>query len=276
MSDFVAALHSGRVLLMDGAMGTELQRAGIRPNECYELWNLTHPERVRAIHRAYVEAGAECLVTNTFQANPAALAKHGLQKRLEEINRAGVELARSAAGTGRFVLASVGPMDLRADEFRRVVASLSAADAVLLETWAGEAALAAARLAIEARGASVRPPVLLSVASDAGPGPADLAVRAAALGVAALGVNCGADMGVADVAGILGQFRAKTDLPLFARPNAGTPWRDGDRWVYPHSPAQMAAALPELLDAGACMVGGCCGTTPEHIAAFRSVLRPLQ
>jgi 5-methyltetrahydrofolate--homocysteine methyltransferase len=270
------------VLLMDGAMGTELQRAGIQPNECYELWNLTHPEQVRAIHRDYVEAGAECLVTNTFQGNPVALAKHGLQVRLEEISRAGVELARSAAGTGRFVLASMGPMDLRAEDFGRVVASLSAADAVLLETWAEEAALAAARIAIEACGDVGERPVLLSVAlqhgafPDGGPAPADLAVRAAALGVAALGVNCGAEMGVADVAAILGHFRAKTALPLFARPNAGTPWRDGERWVYPHAPAQMAAALPALLEAGACMVGGCCGTTPEHIAAFRSVLRPLQ
>src|SRR5262245_57518579 len=109
MSRFGEALRRGRVVLMDGAMGTELLRDGLQPGECPELWNLTHPERVLTIHRAYVAAGAECLLTNTFQANPLALRRHGLADRLEEIVRAGVELARSAAGPERFVLADIGP-----------------------------------------------------------------------------------------------------------------------------------------------------------------------
>jgi 5-methyltetrahydrofolate--homocysteine methyltransferase len=312
MSDYLAALRSGRVLLMDGAMGTELQRAGMQPHECYELWNLTHPERVRAIHRAYVEAGAECLVTNTFQANPVALANHDLRERLVEINRAGVELARSVGGGRRFVLASVGPFNL--DDYYKgrwlwdLIASLASTDALLLETWTQTSAFSLAEIAVHTCDHPV-PPVLVSFAfrhgrvpggpayvlSVSGPErarlarrasalglkvfgftPADVARQANGLGVAALGVNCGAEIGVADMAAILREYRQHTDLPLFARPNAGTPWRDGERWVYPHAPAQMAAALPELLDAGACMVGGCCGTTPEHIAAFRSVLPRLQ
>src|SRR5438552_12699899 len=108
---FLDTLHSGHVLLMDGAMGTELQRAGIQPGECYELWNLTHPERVRAIHRAYVEAGAEVLLTNTFQANSAALARHGCADRLEAHCAAGVTLARQAGHAQVWVLASIGPCD---------------------------------------------------------------------------------------------------------------------------------------------------------------------
>ena len=110
MSRLLEILQSGRVLLMDGAMGTELQRAGIGENECYELWNLTRPESVRAIHERYVAAGAECLLTNTFQANPRNLAKHGLQDALEEINRTAISLARSAAGNDRFVIGDVGPI----------------------------------------------------------------------------------------------------------------------------------------------------------------------
>src|ERR1700682_1498 len=109
MSRFLDALRSGRVLLMDGAMGTELQRAGLKPGECGELWNLTHPDKVRAIHQAYVDAGAEVLLTNTFQANPAALARHNLDGQLGVICQAAVDLAREAAGPDRWVLADVGP-----------------------------------------------------------------------------------------------------------------------------------------------------------------------
>src|SRR5215469_13147343 len=106
MASLLETLRSGRVLLMDGAMGTELQRAGIGENECYELWNLTHPERVRAIHEAYVDAGAEVLLTNTFQANPRYLGRHGKGDLLESIIGRGVDLARSVAGQSRFVLAA--------------------------------------------------------------------------------------------------------------------------------------------------------------------------
>src|SRR5262245_50379070 len=111
MSRFVDALNSGQVLLMDGAMGTELQRAGVRPDESYELCNLIRPEWVRGIHQAYADAGAQCLLTNTFQANPAALGRQGLHGKLEEINTAGVALARSIACSDRFVLGSIGPFE---------------------------------------------------------------------------------------------------------------------------------------------------------------------
>src|SRR5439155_108011 len=170
MSRFREALQSGRVLLMDGAMGTELQRAGLQPGECGEFWNLTKPEAVRAIHEAYVDAGARCLLTNTFQANPTALAKHGKSEQLESINRA------------------------------------------------------------------------------------------------ALGVNCGREIGMSEIIQIVRRYRQVTDLPLFARPNAGTPERSAKRWLHPQTPADMAARLPELLETGLAMIGGCCGTTPAHIA----------
>src|SRR5947209_1594136 len=151
MPDLLQALHSGRVLLMDGAMGTQLQRAGIGPGECYELWNLTHPERVAAIHRAYADAGAVCLLTNTFQANPAALARHGCADRLDAILRAGVALARAAAGPERFVLADVGPVEQpHLHVIAEMVRPLCDADGLLIETCSDVETLRAVLAALRA------------------------------------------------------------------------------------------------------------------------------
>jgi methionine synthase I (cobalamin-dependent) len=266
---------------MDGAMGTELQRAGMAPGACYEAWNLTHPERVRAIHAAYVQAGAACLLTNTFQSNPVALARHALDHRLEDINRAAVELARSAAGEARFVLADVGPMAASADDkaVRRTLRSFAGVDGLLLETYSDLAEvlrlLEACRESVSSQGM----PVLVSMTylrtpagelrTHAGASP-ETAARALG-GVAALGANCGRDVGLPEMAEIVCRYRQVTELPLFARPNAGTPARAGDAWVYPLGPADLAGGVAELLDAGATAVGGCCGTTPGHVAALRQV-----
>jgi 5-methyltetrahydrofolate--homocysteine methyltransferase len=275
---------------MDGAMGTELQHAGLRPGECGEQWNLTHPERVRAIHQAYVDAGAEVLLTNTFQAHPFHLARFGLEDRLEEINCQAVVLVRKAAGRSRFVLGSVGPIfdpfgktefpDLKS--LGRVLASLENVDGFLLETCSSPRALAAVRYAFHRVPEVETTPLLLSLTyrrdasgrlvTHSGLAPETYARHAESHGVAALGVNCGRDIDMDDIIEIVRRYRRETDLPLFARPNAGTPTKQGERWVYPHTPEAMAARLPELLEAGVSMIGGCCGTTPEHIAAFRAVM----
>jgi 5-methyltetrahydrofolate--homocysteine methyltransferase len=281
MSRFSEALRTGRVLLMDGAMGTELQRAGMPAGACYELWNVTHPERVRAIHQAYVAAGAEVLLTNTFQASDDGLRRHGLEDRLEEINRAAVELASAAAGPRRFVLASVGPEAVSSRQVAALVGA--AADALVLETFSSREALALVR---HLRDSGLLPPdlpLMLSLTYERsrstglpctrdGQDAEVLAAAAREAGVDALGVNCGRDMDADGILEVLRRYRQGTDLPLFARPNAGTPARDSERLVYPHTPAGMAARLPDLLAAGAGMVGGCCGTAPEHIAAFRPVV----
>jgi 5-methyltetrahydrofolate--homocysteine methyltransferase len=295
--DFLQALRSGRVLLMDGAMGTELQRAGMKPNECYELWNVTHPGRVQAIHRAYVGAGAEVLLTNTFQANPTVFRKHGLDARVEEISTAGVALARNHGAKAPFVGASIGPYDAaHADIMRHgwtayasMVRPLLCADALVFETCSDVIATACLcnglPKAISKGVKHLHDMVKLvsfsffrdakgELRTGAGFTPRGIAIRIPrkCAGVAALGVNCGRDITIDDCAEILRRYRTVTDLPLFARPNAGTPTRVGDQWVYPHSPEQMAAKLPALLEAGATMIGGCCGTTPAHIAAFRPVI----
>ncbi len=301
MSRFLGALHSGRVLLMDGAMGTELQRAGIREGECYELWNLTHPDRVRAIHQAYLDAGAECLLTHTFQANPAVLTRHGQLKQWKAIHQAAFGLAKGVCGPNHFLLADLGPylwlhapVELE-ESYPSLICSLKP-DAVLLETMSHQADLLDWIHDRVQHQAETRVPLLFSATygrDSAGqlgtgggknrkPHPPEYFAEWAewirerkwnrAVNVAALGVNCGRDIGMDEILEIIRRYRKVTDLPLFARPNAGTPTRIGDRWVYPHTPEKMAARLPELLEAGVTLVGGCCGTTPEHIAAFRPIM----
>ncbi len=295
---FLDALHSGRVLLMDGAMGTEIQRAGARPGECLELWNLTHPDRIRAIHQSYVDAGATCLVTNTFQAARQVLLSKGVRGAdCQRINERGVELARSVGDGQQFVLASVGPpsdlwgeqppnqerLDRAADDCLAQIALLKSADAILLETQCSVDLIAA----VLRRNPSVTAAIpflvsftyckegaaLVCTTNQALPDAVGSFVHREQQHIAALGVNCGRGIGMDDIIGIVREYRQHTSLPLFARPNAGTPTREQSGWKYPLSPTAMAERLSEHFAAGAIMVGGCCGTTPEHIAAMAAKLR---
>ncbi len=216
------SLHSGRVLLMDGAMGTELQRAGIGDGECYEYWNLEHPEKVRAIHESYVAAGAEVLVTNTFQANPRSLERFGLAHELEKIAEAGIALAREVAGPDRFVLASVGPFpdDLSVKEIQRTVAALSSADGLLLET-----ASTLRDLVVIHAHAPTKLPLLLSLTfcrNESGSvdlqGPFRLTMESInrviqMVQLAALGVNCGREVGLDEVFDIVRFYCRATEIP---------------------------------------------------------------
>jgi 5-methyltetrahydrofolate--homocysteine methyltransferase len=281
---FLSALSAGSVLPMDGAMGTRLQAAGLGPAECGPWWNVARPAEVRRIHQEYLAAGARVLLTNTFQSNPIALARHGLDDRLEEINARAVELARRAPGGARFVLGDVGPIlsPGRYEEFAdraalaRMIESLDGVDGLLLETCSTPAALAAVEFALHRVGLAGEVPLLLSLSyrveagepvTASGHRPEMFARHAARHGVAALGVNCGRDIDLPTIAAVLRRYRQETDLPLFARPNAGTPRPDGS---YPLTPEALATGLPALIEAGAVMVGGCCGTTPAHVAACAS------
>ena len=297
MSRFLDALRSGRVLLMDGAMGTELQRVGLAQKEHGELWNLRHPDRVLAIHQAYRDAGASVFLTNTFQAIHAAIGGrtklsqasaelYDEGKTLIALQWSAYALARAAAGPDGFVLADIGSFLNKTDgnEFsdfsllKSAAARLGDVDGVLLETCSTERVQWAVR---RVRKVCPDAPVLLSMTyrrkggqleTLSRHGPQWFAAWAADWGVSALGVNCGLDLGMDDVIEIIRRYREATDLPLFARPNAGTPKKKGKQWVYPQTPEAMAARLPELLEAGVSMVGGCCGTTPAHITAFRPVV----
>jgi methionine synthase I (cobalamin-dependent) len=292
MSRFLEALRSGRVLLMDGAMGTELRKAGLRDDENGAAWNLLHPERVRAVHEAYRAAGAEVCLTNTFMASAASLtemfrAAGRLPYHTNDVWTSDYELI-APPDASVFRLASVGPVAGRLaareyDQWGYFPANslfYEGADAILLETCSSPRARYALR---RLNKMAKKLPLLLSmtylrdgtsgrIVTFSGHSPEWFARRGGDYGLAALGVNCGRDIGMDAVIEIVRRYRAVTDLPLFARPNAGTPTRDGDRWVYPLTPQAMAARLPELLEAGVSMVGGCCGTTPEHIAACKPVI----
>jgi len=289
VSAFLKALHSGRVLLMDGAMGTELQRMGLTSEECGESWNIRQASSVQAVHESYVAAGAEVLLTNTFQANPSYLARFHLEDRLEEIFLRAVRLARKAAGRSRFVLGTIGPLlttggwtafrNLK--DLKFLISLLDGVDGILFETWSHPCVLSVIEYAFH-RFVPMETPLLLSlsyqrkpsgsIVTISGHAPETFARHAERHGIAALGVNCGRDIRMNDLIEIIRRYRALTDLPVFARPNAGTPRKLDGQWIYPHTPEAMAAWLPELLEAGVNMIGGCCGTTPAHIAAFRRVV----
>lgn len=280
MSRFLEALRSGRVLLMDGAMGTELIRAGLPPGEPCESWNLTHPERVQAIHQAYVDAGAEVLLTNTFRWNRDAGVATGMAI-------GAIGMAQEASECQGMVLFDIGPLGAasRRQEAWWGLKSVSwvEADGLLVETASDTTDLAfILKIRDRSKLKPIIPPVLMSwtyCRNRTGPPrtvngwlPEQSAEASCRFDITALGVNCGRDIGMDEVIEIVRRYRQVTDLPLFARPNAGTPKRDGDRWIYPLTPSEMARRLPELLEAGVAMVGGCCGTTPEHIAAMRPVV----
>jgi len=290
MSRFLETLHSGRVLLMDGAMGTELQRAGLPLGEKGESWNLSRPGRVLDIHKAYVASGAQCLLTNTFQAIPSNLVFPDREENtVAKIIKEAIFLARMACGPDGFVLADLGPSLLESSSFDELIANRSfigvvrtlvEADAILLETCSNPGIRKAIRFIQEVTAGETdrEIPVLLSLTYHRSAGGElrtisdDPPEAFAWPELKALGVNCGKEIGMDEIIEIVRSYRQVTDLPLFARPNAGTPTRAGDSWIYPRSPEHLAARLPELLEAGVAMVGGCCGTTPAHIAAMKPIV----
>lgn len=252
---------------MDGAMGTELQRLTGNPAVSAAQCNLSEPGLVRAVHRAYVDAGAEVLLTNTFQ----AMADHAIWE-------AALRIAREAAGDQAFVLADVGPVSGLTEEIAsRIVTEAMGADGLLLETWSD-----AGELEVFARMAARHLPLLVSftfLPSDnrlttiTGLTPEECARAAHACGAVALGANCGKDISIADMAKLAQRFRSACDLPIMVKANAGTPTLTESGWVYPEAPETMAAGLSAVLEAGAVMIGGCCGTTPAHIRAIGEVIR---
>ncbi|MBI3823594.1 MAG: homocysteine S-methyltransferase family protein [Planctomycetes bacterium] len=274
MNDFLTALRSGTVLVMDGAMGTEIirltQPASIHFNERF---NLTDPDLIRSIHRSYVDAGADVLLTNTFQANPVALTRGGLEQQHHAIWQAAIRLAREA--TPRFVLADVGPIQGCTPALvDQVVSECVGVEGVLLETWTSFEALK--WFADRCRAVSL--PLLVSFTfqrTQTGlttfdkTTPEDCARAANECGAAVLGVNCGKAIGVDEVAEIVRRYRAVCDLPILVKPNAGTPMPTGK---YTHTAEALAAGVPALLQAGALMVGGCCGTGPAHIREIRKAV----
>lgn len=271
-------------LVCDGAMGTQLFLRGLRSGACGERWNLDQPDDVRAIHRAYAEAGARLITTNTFGATPVALQRHGLAQKVDAINRAGVRLARDAAPEA-IVLGDVGPLgvllepygelpiDRASEAFQTQIASLTEADAILIETMVDPVESSAAIHA----SLRVAPdlPVIATFAFGAGlrtmmgSSVADCVEAARAAGASVVGANCGSGLTLDDYVKLARElvFAAGT-MPVIVQPNAGLPRDVEGRLMYDATPDAMAKVACELIDAGVRIVGGCCGTSPAHIQAI--------
>lgn len=283
-----------RVLLCDGAMGTQLQLAGLESGSCGEAWNLDHPDRILRIQRGYVDAGSDILLTNTFGASRIMLNRHEEGERTVDINNAAVALAREALGGGGFVLGDIGPFGGLMEPygeiahqdveraFREQAQALieAGADGIIIET---QTALEELEIAITASREAGAPVVIGSIAFDRmvegndvrtmmGVSPEYAAEFMAQRGCHILALNCGTGINMHMAADIVRRYRKISGLPCMAQPNAGQPVLENMKVVYKETPDEMAAGLPELLAAGANIVGGCCGSTPDHIRRFRQIL----
>lgn len=291
---------SGRTVLCDGAMGTALYARGVFINRCYDELNLSQPELVRAVHEDYLQAGAEIVETNTFGANALRLERYGLRDKVAEINRAGVAIARQAVrqiaekqASTAYVAGSVGPLGVHLeplgktglDEAREAFAEQIRAlasggpgvgvDLLIIETMPALNEAEQAVLAAKAAAPDLPVVVLVTVDEEAncldGASPETAAARIASWGVDGIGCNC--SVGPATVLTAVERMAAVTTLPLMAMPNAGMPRSVEGRNIYLCSPEYMASFARKFTKAGVQFIGGCCGTTPQHIRAMKSALR---
>lgn len=284
-----------RRLVCDGAMGTELMRAGLEQGSCGEMWNLTHPDRVLAIQTRYVEAGADCLITNTFGGNRLMLSRHHHAEDLRAINRAAALLAREAFGSREgYVLGDIGPVggvlepygDLQTNDVRAALVEQAAAlveggvDAIILET---QTSYEEVGLGIEAARQAGAPCIIASLAYDRsldgtffktmmGIAPEEAACFAAKKGADVIALNCGTGIDMEAASKLIPLYKAACGLFTMAQPNAGQPVLENFKAVYKQSPEQMVERLPDVLAAGANIVGSCCGSGPGHTRAIRTVV----
>jgi len=284
-------VDDGRVHLFDGAMGTLLYGRGVFVNVCYDELNLTRPELVRQIHEEYAAAGAEILETNTFGANPVKLSPYGLEERTEEINRAAVALAREAARGRAKVCGAMGPLGIRIEPwgptsrdeavelFRRQAQGLleGGVDGFVLETFSDVSELQCALQAVRSL-ADLPVVAQMTVGQDGktsyGTDARHLGAALAELGADVVGLNC--SVGPAVMLDALEDMAEVTTLPLSAQPNAGLPRTVGDRKIYLASPEYVAQYARRMIDLGARFVGGCCGTSPDHVKRMRDVVASVQ
>ncbi|AKJ65130.1 homocysteine S-methyltransferase family protein [Kiritimatiella glycovorans] len=284
-------IRSGTRLVSDGAWGTLLQQRGLQAGECPEGWVLTRPDDVRDAGRAYIEAGADMIQANTFGGTRLKLAHYDLAEKAAEINERGAALSREAAGEDHWVIASMGPTgrmllmgDITEEDmyeaFREQAVALErgGADAACVETMSD---VQEAALAIRA----VRENTALEIISTftfeksvqgeyrtmMGVAPAEAAQAALDAGAAVIGSNCG--NGIAGMVEIVSSLRESyPEAPILIHANAGIPRTEGDRTIFPETPEEMGRQVPALLDAGASIIGGCCGTGPDHIRAVRAAV----
>jgi 5-methyltetrahydrofolate--homocysteine methyltransferase len=294
MSRLIEDLRNGKILVSDGAWGTFLHKKGLKPGECPELWNLERQDDIYEIARSYVEAGADMIETNSFGGNRFKLSCYGLENRVYELNKKAAEISRSAAGPDIFVLGSVGPTgkmlitgEVTEDElyeaFREQSIALEAggADTIVIETMTD---LDEARIAVRAAVENTKCDVICTMTFDKDPGngfhtmmgvsPAEMTGVLVEAGASVIGANCG--NGIADMIDVVKEIRDfNPDIPVLIHANAGAPIYSDGQTTFPENPEFMAGRVKEIIDSGTNIIGGCCGTTPEHIKEIRRVVKSL-
>lgn len=294
MGKIIQEIQKGRVLVSDGAWGTFLQKKGLQPGECPEEWNISRPDDVFDIAESYISAGADMIETNSFGANAFKLKNYGLENQVFELNKAAAEISRKAAGNDKLVLGSVGPTgkllmmeEVTPDElyeaFKQQSVALEAggADAIVIETMTD---LDEAVIAVKAAKENTACEVICTMTFDKiltgefrtmmGISPSEMTKVLVDAGASVIGANCG--NGIADMIGIVKEIRkANQFIPVLIHANAGMPHYCDGKTTFPESPDDMANRVAEIVSAGANVIGGCCGTTPDHICAIHQVVENL-
>lgn len=290
MNNLISELVKKAPVILDGAWGTQLQSIGLQPGECPDLWNISHPERVKLIASNYVAAGSKIILTNTFRANRLSLQSYGLDDKLKDINRMGVLISQQAVSNHALVFGSIGPCgnlfinnhintNLLLDVYTEQVDVLAegGANAILVETMTN---LIEAKIALTAA-KKTGLPVVVSFAFNfvkeklgtiANETPESVAAELAEAGADVIGTNCGS--GIENCISITHQFQSVTKLPIWIKPSAGIPQITRDGLVYPTSIKNFSEYALALSKLGVAFIGGCCGTTPEHIQALSKLLKP--
>jgi len=294
MKAFKERVAQGDILISDGAMGTLLQAGGLKPGECPEWWCISHPDVVKGIHEAYIAAGSDIIETNSFGGTCYKLKPYGLADKVRELNQAAVALAKQASAGKSYVAASVGPTGRIVEDeggdaspedlykaFKEQVVALqeAGADALCIETMVS---LTEAVQAIKAAKESTKLPIICTFTFQTsargfrtmmGVTPERAAREAVAAGADIVGANCGS--GIAHMIDVTRQMRnAQPNTPVLINANAGMPVLEGEKTVFKDTPEFMASKVNDLIKAGAQIIGGCCGTTPAHIAAMARAAAP--
>jgi 5-methyltetrahydrofolate--homocysteine methyltransferase len=292
MRSILKALENGKILISDGAWGTFLHQLGLSIGECPEIWNLTNRDKVLTIAKSYIDAGSDMILTNSFGGHPLRLEHFGFKEQAYEINETAAAISREAAGEDHFVLGSMGPSGVMLmmgevpeeevfDGFRLQAEALSkgGADVICIETMS---ALDEACLAIRAVKEATPLEVICTFTFDKtvhgyyrtmmGVSPEDMAEAVKEAGADIIGANCG--LGIEQMIEVVQAIReADKTTPVLVHANAGLPVVKEGKTLFPETPDIMSSRLSELVNAGSNIIGGCCGTGPEHIKAFVNILR---